>query len=181
MIDKKIAARYAPMMSTGSPTASLTAWAGLGKSSGRANNPIAPVPGDTGQALAYSIATAQSGTPVLLHPEGNVCWQNDHINPLYQGTANMVFQAAAASSQPVLIQPIIWKPKFIRNEKKTLHAEMTQAWKQLQIEAKPFLSLPLRLTRLYRHVLEIRFQNMGFTPSRHLNFLMCKMFCRKSF
>ena len=47
---------------------------------------------------------------------------------------------------------------------------MAQVERQLQIEAKPFLSLPLRLARLYRHVLWLRFQNMGFAPPRQLSF-----------
>ena len=170
MLDKELAARYAPMMANWATHDIVNGMGRWGQKFWLANNLIAQVPGDTEQALAYSIDTAAAGTPVLLHPEGSVHWQGDHINTLFQGAAKMALQAAAQSSKPVFIQPLIWKLKFIRNEESALHAEMAQVERQLQIEAKPFLSLPLRLARLYRHVLWLRFQNMGFAPPRQLSF-----------
>lgn len=170
MLDKEIAARYAPMMASWATHDIVNGSGRWGQKFWLANNLIAQVPGDTEQALAYSIATAAAGTPVLLHPEGSVHWQGDHINTLFQGAAKMALQAVAQSSQPMFIQPIVWKMKFVRNEATALHAEMAQVERQLQIEAKPFLSLPLRLARLYRHVLWLRFQNMGFAPPRQLSF-----------
>ena len=170
MLDKEIAARYAPMMANWATHDIVNGMGRWGQKFWLANNLVAQVPGDTEQALAYSIDTAAAGTPVLLHPEGSVHWQGDHINTLFQGAAKMALQAAAQSSKPVFIQPLIWKLKFIRNEESALHAEMAQVERQLQIEAKPFLNLPLRLARLYRHVLWLRFQNMGFAPPRHLSF-----------
>ena len=170
MLDKELAARYAPMMANWATHDIVNGMGRWGQKFWLANNLIAQVPGDTEQALAYSIDTAATGTPVLLHPEGSVHWQGDHINTLFQGAAKMALQAAAQSSKPVFIQPLIWKLKFIRNEESALHAEMAQVERQLQIEAKPFLSLPLRLARLYRHVLWLRFQNMGFAPPRQLSF-----------
>ncbi|WP_066565586.1 hypothetical protein [Snodgrassella sp. CFCC 13594] len=172
MIDKELAARYAPMTAN---------WAthdivnGMGKQVQNfwlANHLIAQIPGQTEAAQAYSIHTAESGTPVLLHPEGNVYWQSDYINPLFGGAAKMALQAAhdGTNTRSVLIQPVVWKLKFQRDESPHLHAEMAHVERQLGIEEQAFLSLPLRLARLYRQVLWLRFQNMGFAPPRHLNF-----------
>lgn len=170
MIDKEISARYAPYTASWATHDIVNGMGEIGQKFWLANHLIAQVPGNTDQALAYSVATAQSGTPVLLHPEGRVYWQSDRINTIFPGAAKMALQAAAQGSRPVLIQPLVWKLKFIRDEEKNLHAEMIRLEKQLKLPSMPQACLSARLSRLYKEVLWLRFEKSGFQPPKHLSF-----------
>ena len=62
MLDKEIAARYAPMMANWATHDIVNGMGRWGQKFWLANNLVAQVPGDTEQALAYSIDTAAAGT-----------------------------------------------------------------------------------------------------------------------
>ena len=79
MLDKELAARYAPMMANWATHDIVNGMGRWGQKFWLANNLIAQVPGDTEQALAYSIDTAATGTPVLLHPEGSDNSDDDDV------------------------------------------------------------------------------------------------------
>ena len=107
MLDKEIASRFYPLTANWATHSIVNGMGKWGQKFWLANHLIAQVPGDTESALADSKQAAANGTPVLLHPEGQVLWQSDYINPLFHGAAQMAL--ALAQERPektVLIQPM---------------------------------------------------------------------------
>lgn len=161
MLDKEICARYAPLTANWAAHEVVNGMGRWGQKFWLANHLIAQIPGQTSEAMAYSLRTVLSGTPVLLHPEGGVQWHSDTLSPLFVGAASMALQAVADSDKPVLIQPVIWKLRFSGNPEPGLRAEMAQVERQLKLSPQPSLSLPQQLARLYHTVLAQRFQAMN--------------------
>ncbi len=161
MLDKEIAARYAPLTANWATHDVVNGMGRWGQRFWLANNLIAQIPGATDAAVAHSVQLASTGTPVLLHPEGGVHWHADHIHPLFPGAAKMALHTAAAGNRPVLIQPVIWKLTFLRDESEALECSMAAAEQQLRLASGAGLALPQRLARLYHAVLDHRCRQLG--------------------
>lgn len=157
MLDKEIAARFAPYMASWA-THDIVNGMGAGMQKfWLANHIIAQIPNHTDAALSYSVDTTLSGTPVLLHPEGNVLWHSDQIQPCFAGGAKIALQAAQQSlTKPILIAPIVWKLVFIRNETRALEREVSLIEKRLRLPSSKGQLLSDRVRLLYEGVLQQR-------------------------
>lgn len=171
MLDKELASRFAPLTANWATHKIVN---GMGKPIQRfwlANHLIAQVPGDTEAALAYSKQAAAHGTPVLLHPEGQVLWQGDYINPLFHGAAQMALELVQEQTdKPVLIQPVVWKLQFLRNASDLLQQELAYVEQQLSLPSQQHLALPLRLAKVHREVLKQTFTYLGYIAPKGLNY-----------
>lgn len=154
MIDKELSARFAPR---------LACWAthdivnGMGAAMQRfwlRNNLIAQIPGSGGAAAKqHSVAWALQGHGVLLHPEGAVNWHADRIAPLYQGVAELALDAYSsldeqAATQRVLVQPLLWKLRFIRDESAAIGKELAWTAKRLRLPLDRAQALPQQLQQI---------------------------------
>ncbi len=162
MLDKELAARFAPYMAS---------WAthdivnGMGPGMQKfwlANHIIAQIPNHTEAALDYSVQALLNGTPVLLHPEGNVLWHSDQVQPCFAGAAKMALQAVQEHpDRPVLIAPIVWKLVFIRNETRALEREVSLIERRLGLASSQGQLLSDRVRSLYEGVLQQRSRLFG--------------------
>ena len=171
MLDKELASRFSPLTANWATHSIVNGMGAWGQKFWLANHLIAQVPGDTQAALAYSKQAAASGTPVLLHPEGQVLWQSDYVNPLFQGAAQMALELAQERPElTVLIQPVVWKLQFTRNVSHELNQELAYVEAQLGIPNQAHLALPLRLAKAHKEVLKQRFTYLGYIAPKGQNF-----------
>lgn len=171
MLDKEICSHVAPMTANWATHDVVNGMGKWGQKFWLANHLIAQIPGQTNTAIDYSIQTAMQGTPVLLHPEGNVLWQGDHINHLYLGAANMALQTwQNNTTRAVYIAPVLWKLVFLKDESKALHEEMAYIEKQLNLASGQEMDLATRLLHVHMAVLYRQYENMGFSPNLGLDF-----------
>lgn len=171
MLDKELASRYAPLTANWATHTIVNGMGPWGQKFWLANHLIAQVPGDTESALAYSKQAAASGTPVLLHPEGQVLWQSDYINPLFNGAAQMALALVNERPElPVLIQPVVWKLRFQRNVTQELQQELAYVEQCLKLPSQAHLALPLRLAKAHRDVLKQTFTYLGYVAPKGLNY-----------
>lgn len=162
MLDKELAARFAPYMASWA-THDIVNGMGAGMQKfWLANHIIAQIPNRTEAALDYSVHTILNGTPVLLHPEGNVLWHSDQVQPCFAGGAKIALQAAQQdASRPVIIAPIVWKLVFIRNETRALAREVSLIEKRLRLPSSQGRLLSDRVRLLYEGVLQQRSRLFG--------------------
>ena len=171
MLDKEIASRFYPLTANWATHSIVNGMGKWGQKFWLANHLIAQVLGDTESALTYSKQAAAHGTPVLLHPEGQVLWQSDYINPLFHGAAQMALELARERPEKtVLIQPVVWKLRFTRNVSRELMQELAYVEQQLGLPQQPYLALPLRLAKVHRDVLKQTFTYLGYIAPKGLNY-----------
>ncbi len=171
MLDKEICSQVAPMTANWATHDVVNGMGKWGQKFWLANHLIAQIPGQTDAAIAYSIETAEKGIPVLLHPEGNVLWQSDHIHYLYQGAAKMALQTWQQNpNRAVYVSPVIWKLIFLKDETQALHEEMSFIETQLSLPNGQNLNLSDRLLRLHLSVLYREYESLGFSPVYGLDF-----------
>jgi 1-acyl-sn-glycerol-3-phosphate acyltransferase len=120
------------------------------------HNLIATTAGGDGKR--YSIESARRGTGVLLHPEGNVFFTNDHIQPIFPGVATMALDTAATiaddgESQRTLILPMVWKYRFTADATDGLVREMRFVERRLGLPSGESLGVGDRFFALMREVL----------------------------
>ena len=134
MLDKEISARFAPCMASWATHEVVNGMGNLMQKFWLKNNLIAQIPGSGNkEAKAYSIAQALKGNGVLLHPEGHVSWESDHVSPLFSGVVDMACEAYEQAKKPVYIVPVIWKLKFNQDVEKNLQKELNYVEKDLKL------------------------------------------------
>ncbi|MDF0604510.1 hypothetical protein HZU77_002445 [Neisseriaceae bacterium TC5R-5] len=172
MLDKELSARYAPQ---------LASWAthnvvnGMGAWMQRfwlRNNLIAQIPGSGGQAAKnHSVQWALQGHGVLLHPEGSVNWHADWIAPLFNGVAELALAAQQQQRQhaieTVIIQPVIWKLRFLGDQTPAIGRELIWTAKRLRIDIDINQSLTQQLQQLLYALLQREASAAGIKVSSH--------------
>ena len=156
MIDKEISTIVSPLMASWADRGIVAAAPGFW---GR-NNLVANDGGD--DAKNYSVECALRGEGVLLHPEGTVRWTGDFVHPLFPGIAQMALAAAARTSKPVYIVPLVWKYVFDGDVSRRAHREMGMLEKELGVSSHPELDIAQRFLRLQENVLASRIKRFGF-------------------
>ncbi|MFO1318475.1 MAG: hypothetical protein U1F52_02570 [Burkholderiales bacterium] len=123
MLDKELSARFAPLMASWATHDIVNGMGPLMQRFWLANNLIAQIPGAGGaDGKAHSVRWARAGHGVLLHPEGQVAWTADRIQPLFPGVVEMACAAAGASpEQRACIAPILWHLRFLSDVDAALH------------------------------------------------------------
>jgi hypothetical protein len=136
MIDKEIVDRVSPMAASWATNGVVNGMGRLMQRFWLANNLIAQIPGNAGDARAHSVAWAKAGHAVLLHPEGAVGWHGDWVAPLLPGTAEMAVEALARGRSEqgdfeAWIAPVVWKLQFLHDAERGLHAECAYVERRL--------------------------------------------------
>ena len=162
MLDKELAARFSPYMASWATHDIVNGMGGGMQKFWLANHIIAQIPNHTEAALDYSVQAILSGTPVLLHPEGNVLWHSDQVQHCFAGGAKIALQAAQQDAdRPILIAPIVWKLVFIHNETRALEREVSLIEKRLKLPSSKGRLLSDRVRLVYEGVLQQRSRLFG--------------------
>lgn len=163
MIDRELACRVAPRMSSWAAAAIVNA-SRLAQRFWLANGLIANVPGGGGKA--YSLRHARAGHGILLHPEGAVSWQAERVGPLLPGAADMALQLAgqlddARDARPVFLVPVAWRLVFAVDAAPGLLDEMRHIEQQCGLRTWPSTDPGERLARLLSALLIARAHHLG--------------------
>ena len=154
MIDKYIMSMVAPKSASWATTDIVN---GMGRQMQKFwlnNNLIAQIPGQSYLGKEYSIAAAERGEGVLLHPEGQVSWYSNHIAPLYSGAAQMAIEAYRKGVQSndeykSWLAPVIWKLRFNCDVEAELLLECDYVEKSLDIDHVENNCPALRVYQIY--------------------------------
>jgi hypothetical protein len=155
MLDKWIMTRFAPR---------AAAWAapgivnGMGRIAQRlwlANGLVAAVRGDElDKALAYSGESLASGFGALIHPEGEVNWDNEATGAMRAGAIRIAQRGAELAGTNAHIAPLAWFIRFREDATPGLQRELDYVEQRVGA-TKPRLAGPAqRLASLYEHLLE---------------------------
>ncbi len=122
MIDKWVMHRYAP---------TSIAWAdpeivnGFGQWFWLSNGLVAAVRGEhLDAALDYSARQVARGTGVLIHPEGEVNWDNEAPGALRTGAVRIASRASDIARRPAQLVPLAWFIRYQENAEPGLQHEL---------------------------------------------------------
>ena len=97
-----------------------------------ANNLVAAVRGDELEtALAYSAANLSRGHPVLIHPEGEVNWDNEALGTLKGGCVQIAMRGGALAKRTGVVVPVVWFIRFCEDATPGLQTELDYVQKRL--------------------------------------------------
>ncbi len=163
MIDKELSRRFAPRLASWAAQDIVNA-SPMAQKFWLANGLIANTPGGGGKA--YSLKNARAGHGVLLHPEGAVNWQAEHISPLHPGAIDMAASLAQAFSaegdpRPVFVVPMVWRMRFTTDVSRALVAEMEHIERACDLPAGPTAQPAERLASVLGALLAERAHRLG--------------------
>lgn len=189
MLDKEISARLFPRAAFWATNGVVNGLGRLAQKFWLANNLIAQIPGNSEPAREHSIAWALKGNVVLLHAEGSVGWHSNHVGPLMPGAFEMAVEALRRGRETdpafqALVAPVVWKLVFQRDVGPELQAECGYVEGRLKVGTGEGLSLPERVFRLYRTLLERDEADLGIEPEPAAGFaerhrLLVKAICAR--
>jgi len=134
MIDKHILDRVAPNAANWAAGSIVNGMGSMMQRFWRANNLIAQGTTNPNDAREHSVAWAAKGYGVLLHCEGQVGWNSDHIDTLHPGIIEMGVQCHKHMGvDAVYAAPLIWKTMFTKNVSSGLKREYRYICKRLKI------------------------------------------------
>jgi len=120
-----------------------------------ANNLVAAVRGDELEAaLAYSAATLSRGHPVLIHPEGEVNWDNEALGALKGGCVQIAMRGGALAKRTAVVVPVVWFIRFCEDATPGLQAELDYVQNRLGFRSSRLQGPAERMTELYGALLE---------------------------
>ena len=139
MMDKYVLSRVAPQAASWATGEVVN---GMGKFMQRFwlnNNVIAQIPGESDEGKRCSINCAVHGHGVLLHPEGQVGWNNRYISTLFTGAAQMAVAAVQQGRKTShdftsWLAPLVWSFRFNQDVKKNLLSECDYIEKRLKLD-----------------------------------------------
>lgn len=136
MVDKELSRRASPLMAHWASYEIVNA-SPVVQAFWLANNLIANVPGGGGRA--FSVAWAERGHGVLLHPEGTATWQGERVSMLLPGIVDMAWDAAEAlaaraDARPVWLVPVVWRLAFVGDVSSGLSREIAHIERGLELQ-----------------------------------------------
>jgi hypothetical protein len=155
MLDKWLGSRFDAMIASWADAEIVN---GMGAGMRRfwlANNLVAAVRGEgLDAALAYSAGNLVSGHAVLIHPEGEVNWDNEALGSLKGGCVQIAQRAAAQAKRSALIVPVVWFIRFCDDATPGLQAELDYVQERLGFRSSRLQGPAERMTELYFALLE---------------------------
>ncbi len=113
MLDKWLTSRYASLAACWAAPEIVNGMGALATRFWLANNLVAAVRGDgLDAALEYSAGSLAAGHGALIHPEGEVNWDNEALGRLKTGCVQIVRRGATRAGKSALIVPVAWFIRF---------------------------------------------------------------------
>jgi hypothetical protein len=155
MVDKWLTARFAPL---------AACWAdpGVVNGMGRAmtwlwlsNGLVAAARGrELDKALGYSAECLARGHGALIHPEGEVNWDNESLGTMRAGAVRIAERGAALVGRPAHVAPLTWFLRFRRDATAGLHRELDYVESRLGARDTPDANPAERVGALYHTLIE---------------------------
>jgi hypothetical protein len=155
MLDKWLGSRFDPLTASWADAAIVNGMGGAVRRFWLANNLVAAVRGDgLDRALSYSAANLAGGHAVLIHPEGEVNWDNEALGRLKGGCVQIALHGAALTKRPACIVPVAWFIRFCEDATPGLQAELDYVQSRLGFRTSRSQGPAERMTELYGALLE---------------------------
>jgi len=164
MLDKWVTARFAPLAASWADPAIVN---GMGRAAQwvwLSNGLVAAVRGEElEKALAYSGHCLARGHGALIHPEGEVNWDNEALGALRAGAVRIAERGGALAGTTAHVVPLAWFIRFREDATPGLQEELDYVERRLGVTAPRLAGPAQRLGTLYEHLLEREAQPYGIT------------------
>jgi hypothetical protein len=155
MLDKWLGSRFDPLTANWADPEIVNGMGGIARRFWLANNLVAAVRGEALEdALAYSAATLMRGHAVLIHPEGEVNWDNEALGSVKGGCVQIAQRAATQSKRTACIVPVVWFIRFCEDATPGLQAELDYVQQRLGFRSSRLQGPAERMNELYLALLE---------------------------
>lgn len=172
MLDKWLTSRFAPHAACWADPqvvngmGSFMSWLWL------SNGLVAPVRGDElEKALTYSAQCLVRGRGALIHPEGEVNWDNEALGIMRAGAVRIAERGAELSGRSTHVAPLAWFIRFREDATPGLQRELDYVESRLGVHAPRLAGPAQRLGNLYDTLIERQAEAFGLDiGSRELGF-----------
>jgi len=155
MLDKWLAVRFAPLAACWADAAVVN---GMGRFMGwlwLSNGLVAVVRGDElEKALTYSAQCLARGHGALIHPEGEVNWDNEALGIMRAGAVRIAERGAELAGRPAHVAPLTWFIRFREDATPGLQRELDYVESRLGVHAPRLAGPAQRLGHLYDTLIE---------------------------
>jgi hypothetical protein len=155
MLDKWLGSRFAPLAANWADPEIVNGMGTMVRSFWLANNLVAAVRGDElERALDYSAAQLAGGHAALIHPEGEVNWDNEALGTLKSGCLQIAMRGAALAGRDACVVPIAWFIRFCEDATPGLQSELDYVQSRLGFRSDRLQGPAERMALLYGALLE---------------------------
>lgn len=162
MLDKWLTSRFAPRAACWADPQVVN---GMGRAMRwfwLSNGLVAAVRGaEVEHALAYSARCLAGGHGALVHPEGEVNWDNEALGTMRSGAVRIAMSGAALAGRPALIVTLAWFIRFREDATPGLQRELDYVEGRLRVHAPRLAGPAQRLAVLYATLLEREAEQFG--------------------
>jgi hypothetical protein len=155
MVDKWIMDRFAPRAIAWADPEVVNGMGAFGRWFWLSNGLVAAVKGpDLDKALAWSSEQVAAGAGALIHPEGEVNWDNEAPAALRPGAVRIALGAAPRVTGAVHLVPLAWFLRYATDATAGLHRELDYVAARLRIARPEGADPAARLGALFQALLE---------------------------
>lgn len=155
MLDKWLGSRFAPLAANWADPDIVNGMGRAARSFWLANNLVAAVRGDElERALDYSADQLARGHAALIHPEGEVNWDNEALGVLKSGCLQIAQRGAALAGRDACVVPVAWFIRFGEDATPGLQAELDYVQTRLGFRSERLQGPAERMAELYTALLE---------------------------
>ncbi|MBK7645355.1 MAG: hypothetical protein IPJ19_20345 [Planctomycetes bacterium] len=155
MLDKYLCDRHAPLAASWADTATVNGMGRAMRAFWLANGLVAAVHGpELELALSYSGQCLARGHGALIHPEGEVNWDNEALGTLRAGAVRIAEQGAAQLGRAASLIPLAWFLRFRVDATRGLQRELDYVEARLRVHTARLAGPAQRLGALYETLLE---------------------------
>jgi 1-acyl-sn-glycerol-3-phosphate acyltransferase len=155
MLDKWLTSRFAPLAAPWAAPDIINGMGALATKFWLANNLVAAVRGEALEsAIEYSAGNLAAGQGALIHPEGEVNWDNEALGRLKSGCVQIARRGAARAARPALIVPVVWFIRFCDDATAGLEKELDYVQERLGFRSGRLGGPAERMVQLYTALLE---------------------------
>jgi Acyltransferase len=162
MLDKWLTGRFAPQAASWADPAVVNGMGRMMSWLWLSNGLVAAVRGEElEKALAYSGQCLARGDGALIHPEGEVNWDNESLGTMRAGAIRIAEHGAALAGRKAHVVPLTWFIRFREDATPGLQAELDYVESRLGVHAPRLAGPAQRLGFLYETLLEREAQVFG--------------------
>lgn len=155
MLDKWITGRFAPMAASWADPLIVNGMGAAMRQLWLSNGLVAAVHGsELERALAYSGQVLARGHGALIHPEGEVNWDNASLGPLRAGAVRIAEHGAALAGRAAHLVPLAWFIRFREDATPGLQRELDYVEQRLEVHVPRLAGPAQRLGALFDVLLE---------------------------
>lgn len=167
MLDKWLTSRFAPQAASWAAPAVVNGMGRMMRWLWLSNGLVAAVRGsELEKALAYSGQCLARGHGALIHPEGEVNWDNESLGTMRAGAIRIAEHGAELAGRPAHVVPLTWFIRFREDATPGLQAELDYVESRLGVHAPRLAGPAQRLGFLYETLLEREAKNFGIELGR---------------